>query len=491
MIEQHLPILAVIVPLIAGPVCLLIHRNDLCWLFATTVSVITFAICAAMLQKVLLNGAISYELGGWAAPWGIEYRADSVNAFVLLIVSGISTAVLPYARVSVPSEVDAHRIPMLYTAWLLCLAGLLGIAVTGDAFNVFVFLEISSLSMYLLIGLGPDRRALTAAFRYLVLGTIGATFILIGIAFLFMATGTLNIADIAERVVSVRSTRTIQVAFAFLLLGIAIKAAVFPLHSWLPGAYTQAPSAVAAMLAGTATKVSIYLLLRFFFTMFGAIFSFDVMQLDAVLLPLAVVAIFSMSTAAIFADDVKRVLAFSSVAQIGYMVLGIALVNLNGVTSAILHLFNHALMKTALFLALGAVAFRMGHCGLVKLEGLGKYMPWTCAAFVIGGLSLIGVPLTVGFISKWYLILATLDHNWWWLAALILASSLLAVIYVWRVVESMYFKPAPTAAVNEAPAWLLVPTWILIVANLYFGIDTELSVGTAQHAAKSLLGLPL
>lgn len=489
MIEHHLPILLVVIPLLAGPVCMLLRNGRWCWGLATAASITTMIIAAALLRIALAQGTISYLLGGWAAPWGIEYRVDTVNALVVLIVSAISTVTLPFARTSIESEVDAHRIPALYTGWLLCIAGLLGIAVTGDAFNIFVFLEISSLSMYLLIGLGHDRRALTAAYRYLILGTIGATFILIGIAFLFMMTGTLNIADLSDRIPAVSETRTVQIAFAFLTVGIAIKAAVFPLHAWLPAAYTYAPSAVTALLAGTATKVSVYLLLRFFFTLFGPAFSFTTMELDLVLLPLAIVAVFAMSTAAVFSNDIKRMLAFSSVAQIGYMVLGICLVNLNGVTAAILHLFNHALMKTALFLALGAVVLRVGGVGISQIEGLGKYMPWTCAAFVVGGLSLIGVPLTVGFISKWYLILGALDQHWWWLAALILLSSLLALVYVWRVVEAMYFRPAVNSQITEAPVSMLLPTWVLILANLYFGIDTQLSVGTARSAAAGLLGL--
>ena len=214
---------------------------------------------------------------------------------------------------------------LVYTGWLLCLTGLLGITITGDVFNVFVFLEIASLSSYLLVSLGPDRRALTAAFQYLVMGTIGATFILIGVGLLYMMTGTLNMADLAQRIPNVAQTTTVRAGFAFLVLGISLKAAVFPLHYWLPNAYTFAPSAVTAFLAGSATKVSIYLLLRFFFDIFSESFSLRVMRLDLVLLILGVIAIFSMSLVAIYQHNVKRMLAYSSVAQVGYMVIGISL----------------------------------------------------------------------------------------------------------------------------------------------------------------------
>jgi multicomponent Na+:H+ antiporter subunit D len=491
VISAQLPALQVVIPLLAGPACLLLHHPRLSWALATTASWMTFFVSLTLLDQVLSTGTITYALGGWAAPWGIEYRVDEINAFVLLIVSGISAITLPFARSSIEHEINPDRVYILYTGWMLCLTGLLGITITGDAFNVFVFLEIASLSSYLLISLSRDRRSLTAAFQYLVMGTIGATFILIGIALLYMMTGTLNMMDLSQRIPAVSDTRTVKMAFTFLIVGIGLKAAVFPLHFWLPNAYAYAPSAVTALFAGTATKVAVYLLLRFFFTVFGVQFSFEVMELDQVLLPLALAGIFIASTIAIFQTDVKRMLGYSSIAQIGYMVLGISLVSVPGVTAAILHLFNHALMKVALFVTLGCVFFRVGSVMRDDLAGIGRKMPWTMAAFVVGGLSLVGVPLTVGFISKWYLIVAALDQQWWWLAVLVLASSLLALVYIWQVIEVAYFKPAEDQSkdIKEAPATLLIPTWILIIANIYFGLDTSLTVGVAERAASLLLGV--
>ena len=209
-----------------------------------------------------------------------------------------------------------------------------------------------------------------------------------------------------------------------------------------------------------------------------------------VLMPFAIAAMFVGSAVAIFEPDIKRMLAYSSVAQIGYMILGISLATSLGVAAGLLHLFNHALIKGALFLAMGCVFYRIGSVQLADMAGLGKRMPWTMGAFVAGGLSLIGVPATVGFISKWYLILAALEKGWWWVAVLVLLSSLLAIVYVWRVVEVAYFKDAPDGAteVREAPLVMLVPTWTLIAANIYFGLDTRVSVGIALKAAKSLVG---
>ena len=191
---------------------------------------------------------------------------------------------------------------LFYTAWMLCLTGLLGITITGDAFNVFVFLEISSLSSYVLISLGSERRALIASLRYLVMGTIGATFIVLGVGLLYVMTGTLNMVDLAERLAAVEDTRTVKVAFVFLTVGIGIKMALFPLHAWLPNAYAYAPSAVSAFLAGSATKVAVYVWLRFFFTIFGADFALDSMSMDLVLLPLALMAIVVASTIAVFQE---------------------------------------------------------------------------------------------------------------------------------------------------------------------------------------------
>ena len=490
MIGGQLPVLQVVIPLVAAPLCIILRRRALVLPFAIGVCWVTFAASVALLGEVLAQGVITYELGGWEAPWGIEYRVDALSAFVLLFVSGIGALVLTYAPRSLADEIPASRHYLFCTLYLLCLTGLLGIAITGDLFNVFVFLEISALSSYALIAQGGRRQALPAAFQYLVMGTIGATFILIGIGLMYQMTGTLNMVDMAARLPEAEGTRTALVAFGFLTVGIALKMALFPLHVWLPNAYAYAPSVVSAFIAATATKVSVYILLRFMFSVFGLEFSFEELGLGRALMPLALAGIVVASTVAIFQQNMKRMLAYSSVAQVGYMVLGISFATAAGLTGGIVHLFNHALIKGGLFMAMGCVMLRLRSVDLDDMAGIGRVMPWTMVAWALGGLGLIGVPATAGFISKWYLIQAALERNGVLIAVIVLFSSLLALAYVWRVVETAFFRePSERArAAREAPLSMLIPTWILLGATLFFGIYTRASAGVAREAAEAVLG---
>ncbi len=490
MIGDNLPVLIVVVPLLGALTAPLSGRGNRPWALATVVTLVVLALSVALLARVMHTGTVSYALGDWPPPVGIEYRVDLLNAFVLLIVAGISAVVTVFARLSVAKEIAAERIRFFYSAYLMCITGLLGITVTGDAFNLYVLLEISSLSTYVLVAMGTRPQALRASFNYLILGTVGATFLLIGVGHLYLATGTLNMMDLSHRLAGLADSRTVRSGFAFIIVGASLKLALFPLHVWLPDAYTHAPSSVTSLLAATATKVGAYILLRFLFTIFGVGFSFETLHADTVLLIAAAIAVIVGSLTAIRQNNIKRMLAYSSIAQIGYIALGIGLASVTGLTAGILHLFNHALMKGALFLALGCVTYRVGSVHIDALAGLGRRMPWTFAAFTAGGLSLIGIPLTTGFISKWYLVRAALETGWWPVALLVLIGSLLALVYIWRVLEAAYFRPAPKTArdIHEAPLSLLVPTWLLVLANLFFGVDTNLTVGTASRAAAMLLG---
>ena len=488
-IEEHLPALQVVVPLLGAVVAAIVRQGTLAWLVALAACWAAPVIAFGLLGQVLATGPVSYALGGWEPPIGIEYRVDAAAAFLLVLVSIMAALVMTYAPRSIADEIPPERQGWYYCVFLLCLAGLLGIAITGDAFNLFVFMEISSLATYILISLGRDRRALVSAFQYLIIGTVGATFYVIGVGLLLAMTGTLNLVDISMKIEAVQTTRPIIAALAFIGVGVALKLALFPLHQWLPNAYAFAPSATTAFLASTATKVAVYVLLRFFFSIFGVDLAFGDTPAATMVLVLAVIAMIAPSMVAIFQENVKRMLAYSSVAQIGYIVLGIALVNQSGLTGGISHLFNHALIKGCLFLAIGCMVYATGITRIEQMAGIGRTMPLTMGAFVAAGLGLIGVPGTAGFVSKWFLIQGAIEQGEWWLAAVIVFASLLAVIYIGRVVEIAWFRaPAGAAAtVRTPPVEMLAVTWILAAAVIYFGFDTRISAGVAGDAAELLL----
>jgi multicomponent Na+:H+ antiporter subunit D len=490
-LATHLPALQVVIPLLAAPLTVLLRRTGPAFGVALAASWAALGIAVALWLRVAEHGTVSYAIGSWPAPWGIEYRVDGLSAFMLVLVSGIAAIVLPYSRRSIEAEVMPSQHYLFYTMFLLCLAGLLGISITGDAFNVFVFLEVSSLSTYVLIALGRDRRALLASYQYLIMGTIGATFFVIAVGLLYLMTGTLNIVDMGQRLGEAHGTRPVLAALAFLTVGISLKAALFPLHQWLPNAYTHAPSAVTGLLAATATKVAVYVLLRFYFSVFGESQVFGRLPMREAMLLLALAAMFTASTIAIFQSDLRRLFAYSSVGQIGYIILGISFQSTSGLTATVVHLFNHGVTKGAIFLLLGGVAMVLGGTRFERIQGLGRRMPFACAGLVMCGLSLIGVPGTAGFVTKWYLVLAALEQGQWWLVMLIVGSSLLSLAYVWRFVEAAYLKEPREVlggSLGPMPLSMAVPAALLVIATVYFGLDTSYTVGAASQVASQLLG---
>ena len=488
---SQMPALQVVVPLLVAPIVFLLPTARLAWLAALVASAMSFAISIALVRHVLEAGMVSYAMGGFAAPLGIELRVDAFSAMLLLVVSGASTVALLAGRASLTDAVGEARMPTFMAAWLLALAGLVGIAVSGDAFNIFVFMEISSLATYILVSGGPGRDAMRAVFKYLITGTVGATFYLIGVGMVYMMTGTLNIADMELRLADVGDTNVVFVAAGFMTIGLALKAAVFPLHAWLPNAYTYAPNIVTVFIAACSTKVALYVLLRLDFFVFQQNLVDHQLQFVFFLMPLAVLGILYGSIVPIFETNLKRLLAFSSVAQIGYILLGASLISVTGFTAAVLHFFNHALAKAALFLAVACLGTRVAGLQLRDLSGIGRRMPWTLGAFALAGLSLIGIPGTAGFVSKWVLIEAVLKEGLLGVALLmvILVGSLLSVIYIVRAVELMWHgeRGREAVAIEEAPAWMLIVTWGLVLANVWFGIDASLPSELAGDAAASFL----
>jgi multicomponent Na+:H+ antiporter subunit D len=490
-----MPVLQVVVPMLIAPLVVLLQPRGLAWAAAATASFASFAIAVSLAMGVLGGHVYHYELGGWEAPFGIALKVNAFNALMLLVLTGASTAALLAGRQSVDRQIEVHRQPLFYSAWLLALAGMAGILVSADAFNIFVFMEISSLASYVLVAGGPDRRALPAVFKYLIMGTIGATFYLIGVGLIYMMTGTLNLADMELRIQEVADQRPILVAAAFITVGLALKAAVFPLHVWLPNAYTYAPHAVSVFLAASATKVSLFVLLKIDFVVFQQNLVHHEVQFTTFLMPLAVLAILVGSAVAVFETNIKRLLAYSSVAQVGYIMLGASMVSVLGLSSGILHMFNHALSKGALFLAVMCLSMHFSRLQLQDLAGAAKQMPWTMSALVVAGLSLIGVPGTAGFVSKWYLLTAALEQGSLGivLVAVIVIGSLMAVVYIWRIVETAWFRaPVEQAegdqqAVGEAPLAMLAVTWAAALSNIYFGLFTRVPRELATSAAADLL----
>jgi len=473
------PVLVVVIPLIFAFLTLPFGwwRRGLCYPITLVALSLSFLASLHILHTVITTGTIHYWLGNWEPPWGIEYVVDHLNAFVLVIVSFVSLVVAIFSKRSVEQELP-EKIVFFYCVFLLQVAGLLGIVVTGDMFNLYVFLEIASLAGYALIAIGEDG-APFASFNYLIFGTIGACFYLLGVGYLYVSTGSLNMADLFQILPDLYQSKVVLVAFAFFMVGVSLKMALFPLHVWLPDAYTYAPSAVSALLAPLMTKVGAYVMIRIMFTVFEPYFSIELIPVAAVLGWMAAGAILFGAVMALAQTDLKRMFAYILVSEVGYIALGVGLANRAGLTGAILHILNDSFMMLALFLVVGAIMYRSGKREIPELRYLHRRMPFTMAAFVIAALSVIGIPPTCGFFSKWYLILGAIDASQWVFVAVLLVSSLLNVILFFRVIEHAYLEPDEehagggselAIATEEAPLSMLIPILIATAGIMVFGV---------------------
>ncbi len=491
----HGAALLVVLPLMAAAVIAILPSARLAWGAALLVALVCTAAAFGLILQVFGGETVSYAMGGWDPPHGINYVVDWLSGPVLLLICVMAVLCVIYAWPAVQAEIEPKKRAPFFAAFMVCFAGLLGMVVTGDAFNVFVFLEVSSISTYVLVGMGAsrDRRALNASFNYLILGSIGATFFVIGLGFLYMETGTLNMADISRVLHDLDGgSRVAQIALAFIIVGLGLKMAMFPLHVWLPSAYAHSPSFITAFLASTATKAALYLMLRFTFTIFDVNFDYVGKAVMIILVGFGVAGMILASLQAIFQTDARRTLAYSSVAQVGYMMLGIGLGTAAGAAAGYLHLLNHAVIKGGLFIAIGAIWYRFGITRISDFRGLSKTMPWTMAAFLISGLSLIGVPFTAGFVSKVNLAMAAYEKGWWWAVGVIVITSVLAIVYIGNILKEAYFKQPPVVngvvvARNEAPLMMLIPMWILALLSIAIGINSDFLIEAAQGAANILM----
>ena len=490
MISEQFPALIVVTPLILSFFIPVVGwwKRELC-LPIVLVALSVCLLCAiGMLDTVIKHGTIHYRLGMWEPPWGIEYVVDHLNAFVLVIVSFISLSAAIYAKRSVEQELLGHKIPAFYTLLLLNTTGLLGITVTGDLFNLYVLLEIASFSAYGLIAIGEEG-ALVASFRYIVMGTIGACLYLLGVGYLYIVTGSLNIADLSRILPELYHSRVVLVAFAFFMVGIGIKMALFPLHVWLPDAYTHAPSVVSAALGATMTKVGAYVMIRVMFTVFKPYFSLEMIPATTILGWVAVAAIIFGCILAIAQSDLKRMLCYILIAEVGYIAMGIGVANRMSLTGAILHILNDAFMVACLFFVAGAIMYKMGTRDIRNFRYLHRKMPLTMAAFTIAALSVIGIPPTCGFFSKWYLILGAIYGGQWVFAVVLVLSSLLSAVVFFRVIEKVYFEPTVgihngeshemvEVVRDEAPLSMLIPIFIMVAGILLLGVFSGKIIST-------------
>jgi multicomponent Na+:H+ antiporter subunit D len=455
-------------------------NKKLCFPIAVAALTVSAGSCIGLLLRVLSEGVVHYRLGGWLPPWGIAYYVDQLNGLVLCVVSVAALINLIATKKSIEEEFP-EKIGPFYTLYVLFVTGMVGITVTGDAFNLYVLLEIGSITGYALIAMGDKDRAPLASLNYLYMGTIGACFYLLGVGYLYIVTGSLNMVDIARLLPALYQSKAVMAAFIICMVGVWIKMAFFPLHAWLPNAYTFAPSSASSLIAPLMTKVMIYVMIRLILTVFTPKFAFGTLAVSHAIVWLACIAIAVGAICALAQRDLKKMLTYIIVAEVGYMVGGAWLGNRAGMTGAILHIVNDALMTLCAFLVVGNIVYKVKGYAFEDLKGLFSKMPFTMGAFVIGALSIIGVPPTCGFFSKWYLISGAIQAGHYGFMVALLFSSLVNVILFFRVIEIGYYEPFtdhhghdhPAEPMAEAPLTMLVPLYVvaagLILVGLYTG----------------------
>lgn len=477
MIVNNLPAIIPLLFLFASLIIPLlgVWKKNVSYPIATLITLTVTILSIFGFVHVINNGPINYFFGGWIPPIGIEYVYDYLSSFVVLVINFVALFVIAYSyqpvNIDLPGKQTAY-----YSVVMLLLTGFNGMIITGDLFNLYVFIEISSLAGYALIGVG-DKKAPFAAFKYLIIGTIGASFYLLGIGYLYFMGGTLNMADLAGILPLMEESPTIIVALILIVVGFGIKMAIFPMHGWLPDSYTYAPTSSSALIAPIGTKVGAYAMIRLLYFVFGVeYFSNELAAADLIAIFSSAGIIFG-SVLAIAQKEMKRMLAYSSVAQIGYIGLGIGLANPFGFIGAVLHLLNHAFMKATLFMVAGSIRMKEGHSDIYKFDdSYRKKYPWTMAAFTVAALSMVGLPPLAGFFSKWYLALGTIENSSWLFLAVILISSLLNAVYFFRILEKVYMKsPEASAAKNEVTRneiqfSMLMPILVLAIGLIVLGV---------------------
>jgi multicomponent Na+:H+ antiporter subunit D len=457
-------------------------------------------LCGLSIKGVYLHniyGLITYNIGGLRPPVGIGMVLDGLTVFMLVTVNLIATCVAVYA-VNYMEKFTAKW--KFYTLFLLMLAGMNGVVVTGDIFNLFVFLEIAAVASYALVAFGTEKHELEAAFKYAVMSTVGSLFILLGIVFLYSYTSTLNMADIAGVLMGKAHANIILMTSVLFIMGFGLKSALVPFHAWLPDAHPSAPAPISAMLSGVLIKsLGIYALCRIFFNVLGM-----TPMVSSILMFLAVLSMVVGVVLAIGQWDFKRLLAYHSISQIGYVILGISLGTPLGIIGGLFHLFNHSVFKSLLFLNSGAVEYATGTRDLQKMGGLGKKMPLTCATNMIASMSIAGIPPFNGFWSKLLIIIAAVEAGRLGYAFWAVLASILTLSSFTKVMKYAYFGALREkfAAVKEVPIFMKLSMVILalicivggalllpgIIQTFLGGAEDVLSQGT-RYAAIVMQGI--
>lgn len=485
----HLPILVMLFPLAATLLCLILGHFSANAAKRTVISSLFLSVIFAVIQLlkvVLTNEPIHYYLGGWLSPIGIEFVIDGLSGTIIVLVSVISWTT---ALFSSPFEVlergsNKFRSAGYYAMLSFLSLGLLGMASTGDAFNLYVFMEITAISGYGLIACGEEKGPI-AAFRYLLTGTAGALMYLLGVGFLYAATGTLNMEYLSKEMPELVNSPLIMLSIACMIIGFGIKMALFPLHGWQPAAHSYAHTGADPMIAGIMIKVPAYAMLRFFFSVFNE--ASTVMQsfLDIIAI-MAVLGILYGSLKALRYDTYNKILAYSSIGQVGYIAMGFSIGNFYGLLGAVLHIVSHAFMKSGLFYTSGALKYKYGIHETTQLGQIYKDMPATSLTMSVCALSMIGLPPFAGFFSKWYLAIGAIKNGQYLFVAVLILSSLLSAIYFFRILEKLFMdKKTAVKTQNytssrtfpELPWQMIIPMIVSVCAIILLGLFNSYIIG--------------
>ena len=453
-------------------------------IMAVLTSLIVFALSLFALRLYNVNGVHTFDVGGWRVPIGIGMVLDGLSSFMLVTVSFVAFSVVIFSLNYMEKFTAKWK---FYTLFFLMLAGMNGVIITGDMFNLFVFLEIAAVASYALVAFGTERHELEAAFKYAIMGTVASLFILLGIAFLYGYTSTLNMADMARILAEKGGSNVILMASVLFLMGFGLKAALVPFHAWLPDAHPSAPAPISAMLSGVLIKaLGIYAIFRIFYNVIG-----PDPRVMSILMFLGALSMIVGALLALGQWDFKRLLAYSSISQIGYIVLALSLGTPLGMLGGLFHLFNHSVFKSLLFLNSGAVEYATGTRDLQKMGGLGMRMPVTGATNLIGSMSVAGVPPFSGFWSKLIIIIALVEagrlgYAFW----AVLISVLTLAMYI-KVIRHAFLGKLKEARneIEEVPFFMKLSMGILAFACLAGGILLLAGLNEAflQKAQNALL----